>query len=97
MLKELYRERYGGGDGKAINRHSERRYQDDQGNLYILSCCNDVFPRIFEAYGPFEETFIGVPPRLLVKGKEFWGHGISWKKAVPIFLDAVRKQKEGVS
>ena len=83
-LKEVKRETYGH-DARAINRHSERHYEDKAGNRYILSRTLDGIPPFFEAYGPFREDHEGFLPRLKVLGKEYWGDGWAWCKALRAF------------
>jgi hypothetical protein len=83
-LVEIGRETYGH-DGRAINRHSERRYRDAQGKLYVLSRTLDGCPPFFEAYGPYRQDHVGLLPRLLVGGKEYWGDGWTWRAAVSAF------------
>ena len=83
VLKEIKRETYGH-DGRAINKHSERWYEDSKGQIYVLSRTLDGCPPFFEAYGPFKENHQGLLPRLLVKGKEYWGDGWMWKQAIQI-------------
>lgn len=60
-LTEIARDTYGR-DGRAINRHSERTYRDEQGNLFMLSCTLDGIPPFFEAYGPYRENHRGLFP-----------------------------------
>ena len=81
QLIEIRRGTYGH-DSCAINRHSERRYRDGDGNLYVLSRTLDGCPPFFEAYGPFPEDHEGLLPRLLVDGQEYWGDAWSWTRAM---------------
>lgn len=81
VLKEIKRETYGH-DERAINLHSERWYEDSKGQIYVLSRTLDGCPPFFEAYGPFKENHQGLLPRLLVKGKEYWGDGWMWRQAI---------------
>ena len=81
QLIEVRREIYGH-DNRAINKHSERWYEDKAGRLYVLSRTLDGCPPFFEAYGPFGKGHTGLLPRLLVKGKEYWGDGWTWKQAI---------------
>ena len=83
-LKEIRRETYGH-DARAINRHAERLYEDEAGNRYVLSCTLDGVPPFFEAYGPFRADHEGLLPRLKVLGKEYWGDGWTWHKALRAF------------
>ena len=83
-IKEIGRETYGN-DGRAINRHAERTYEDEAGNRYILSRTLDGVPPFYEAYGPFSKDHEGVLPRLKVLGKEYWGDGWTWRRALRAF------------
>lgn len=83
-LIEIKRETYGH-DGRAINRHSERWYEDELGNRYILSRTLDGVPPFFEAYGPFHPDHEGMLPQLKVRGQEYWGDGWSWARALQAF------------
>lgn len=81
VLTEIGRETYGHGE-RAINRHSARTFADERGARFILSKTLDGCPPFFEAYGPFEEGHQGALPRLKVQGKEYWGDGWSWRRAL---------------
>ena len=83
-LKEIRRETYGH-DGRGINRHAERLYEDEAGDRYVLSCTLDGIPPFFEAYGPFRADHEGLLPRLKVLGREYWGGGWTWRKALRAF------------
>jgi hypothetical protein len=83
-LKEIRRNTYGH-DARAINRHSERWYEDAAGNRYVLSCTLDGCPPFFEAYGPFKADHEGLLPRLKVAGQEYWGDGWKWRRALLAF------------
>jgi len=81
ILKEISRCIYGN-DHRAINRHFEIVYEDEQGNRYTLShTLFDVIPSFFEAYGPYSKDFQGILPRLKINNHEYWGDGIRWAKA----------------
>jgi hypothetical protein len=84
-LIEIGREVYGH-DARAINRHSTRTYQDGDGKLYLLSRTLDGVRPFFEAYGPYTVEFVGALPGLNVNGKEYWGDGWSWDRAIRAFL-----------
>lgn len=93
-LIEIKREVYGH-DGRAINRHSERWYEDEADNRYILSRTLDGVPPFFEAYGPFRPDYVGMLPHLRVLGLEYWGDGWSWRRALAAFcreLDAIIRE-----
>jgi hypothetical protein len=83
-LKEIKRETYGH-SARAINLHAERVYEDAAGNRYILSRCLDGMPPFFEAYGPFKADHEGLLPGLKVAGKEYWGDGWPWRRALRAF------------
>ena len=83
-LTEVSRETYGH-DGRAINRHSERKYKDRAGRLYVLSRTLDGVPPFFEAYGPFSKDHEGALPRLKIRGREYWGDGWRWTRAIKAF------------
>jgi len=76
-----------GNDEKAINRHSVREYFCN-GNRYGLDRTLDVIPPIFKLYLIPEDP--GLCPTVLVNGEEYWGSGITWKKAEEIALPAIR-------
>ena len=84
QLIEVSRETYGH-DDRAINKHSERWYEDRRGRIYVLSRTLDGCPPFFEAYGPFAEDHQGLLPRLRVNGKGCWGDGWKWKQAIKAF------------
>ena len=79
-LIETGRETYGH-DARATNKHTDRRYRDENGRCYILSRTLDGIPPFFEAYGPFEEDHEGLLPRLMIANREYWGDGWSWRRA----------------
>ena len=83
-LTEVSREIYGH-SARAINRHSERKYRDTDGNLYVLSRTLDGCPPFFEAYGPYRPDHEGCLPQLRVMGQEYWGDGWTWQSAVRAF------------
>jgi hypothetical protein len=89
ILKEVMRETYGN-DGRSINRHTERRFQDEKGNLFVLSRTLDGCPPFFEAYGPYGKDHVGVLPRLRVAGREYWGSGWSWRPALALFCHELK-------
>jgi len=93
MLKEISREIFGH-DEKAINKHSVRIYIDENGNLWQLDRTLDGCPPFYSACGPYSPTFQGVLPALRVDGLNYWGSGLSWKKALPMFFEAVRHLRE---
>jgi len=84
-MTEVGRETYGH-DARAINRHSDRKYRDEDANLYLLSRTLDGVPPFFEAYGPYTAEHEGALPRLKVNGLEFWGGGWNWQRAIQAFL-----------
>lgn len=90
-LTEISRCVYGH-DATAINRHSERVYEDQTGMRYILSSTLDGVPPFFEAYGPFTAEHRGILPRLKVSGEDYWGSGWSWTKALKAFCLALKAE-----
>jgi len=84
VLVEIGRQVYGH-DGRAINRHSERTYRDEAGQLFILSRTLDGCPPFFEAYGPYGEDHEGHLPHLKIGGQEYWGDGWTWQHAIKAF------------
>lgn len=88
-LKEIGRETYGH-NARAINLHSERLYEDEKGNRYILSRCLDGVPPFFEAYGPFRDGHEGLLPRLKVFGREYWGDGWAWRRVLHAFCKELK-------
>ena len=93
-LVEIGRETYGH-DERAINRHSERRYRADDGRLFVLSKTLDGCPPFFEAYGPFTDEYRGLLPRLPIHGREYWGDGWSWKRAIAAFCREIEAEVKG--
>ena len=87
-LIEVGRETYGR-DARAINRHSDRKYQDENGRFYLLSRTLDGVPPFFEAYGQYTAGHEGVLPRLKVNGMDYWGGGWNWQRAIQAFLRAI--------
>ena len=87
-ITEIRRETYGH-DARAINRHSERWYEDEAGNRYVLSRTLDGVPPFFEAYGPFRPDHEGFLPRLRVRGLEYWGDGWNWRRALRAFCKEI--------
>ena len=88
-LKEIMRETYGR-DDRSINKHSARTFEDEKGNLIVLSRTLDGCPPFFEAYGPYSKDHVGVLPRLRVAGREYWGGGWSWRKALMLFCHELK-------
>lgn len=84
ILKEVEHEReiFGGGDGKAINRHSVRVYKTDDGHTVVLDRTLDAVPPCFEIYGPYLKGFIGITPSTPVDGNRYFGDGWNWPQAV---------------
>jgi hypothetical protein len=62
-LKEIERD-YFGNDERAINKHSTRTYEADNGKLYKLDRTCDGIPKFFRAYGPYDKDFAGVLPEI---------------------------------
>lgn len=87
-LIEVNRETYGH-DARAINRHSDRKYRDENGKFYLLSRTMDGIPPFFEAYGPYAADCVGLLPRIKVNGQAYWGGGWNWARAVRAFLKEI--------
>lgn len=98
-LKEL-RERFGGGDGQAINRHSQRYYRWEAVGFFCLdrnlSCSAPYFtlmelqadPRI-----PVERGYI--PQVIRFDGREEFGDGLSWPAAEEAAQRRIREIYKG--
>lgn len=78
---EIARDNFGGGDGRAINKHSVRTYLTPDGRLYELDRTLDMAPPAFCINGPAHPGHVGLVPRIPVEGKEFWGDGKGWPTA----------------
>lgn len=89
-LSQIRIETYGH-DNRAINRHTDRIFNDGKGNLFMLS----KTPACFEAYGPYRQHHEGHLPRLPVRGKKYWGAGSSWRRAMVEFRRAVESCGHG--
>lgn len=82
--KELreFRQRFGGGDGKAIDRHSIRVYSYGR-QRYTLDRINSVSPPCFTLY--YQDRLQRVfTPVVLIEGQAMWGDNLSWEKAEEI-------------
>ena len=88
-LIEISRETYGH-DETAINRHSARWYEDEAGSRFVLSRCLDGIPPFFEAYGPFKPDHEGILPALKVNGRQYWGGGWTWQRALRAFCREIK-------
>ena len=84
QLREIKREVYGR-DGRSINKHEDRTFEDEALNRYILCRTLDGVPPFFEAYGPFVADHEGLLPRLRIHGREYWGNGWTWSRALTAF------------
>ena len=97
-IKQVESDRFGGGDGKAINRHSRRTYEllDSQGmptgqNMFLDKIL-DADPPCFAAYGPVSKDFKGVIQPLHITGL---GKAKSWQTAEKLLDEtAARLEKE---
>lgn len=83
-LREIKRDVYGH-SALAINKHSERWFEAEEGTRYVLSRTLDGVPPFFEAYGPFKPDRRGILPRLKVGGQDYWGNGWTWQRALRAF------------
>lgn len=84
-----YSETYGGGDGRAIDRHSSKVYEDEQSNKFILDRDLSIVPPCFEAIGPIPKGFQGICPIIKINGERYFGDGITWQQAEKIFFEAI--------
>ncbi len=90
ILKEINRERYGGSDGRAINKHSSRIYETSDGQLVVLDRTLDMAPPAFEITGPYAKDFQGVTPITKVNGERFFCDGQSWNKAIKVMCETLK-------
>ena len=90
-LKLITDERYGN-DARAINRHHVKIYQDADGNRYNLGKTLDGIPPFYDCSGPYRQNYCGVLPRIRIDGQEYWGTGLTWKKATEKFLAALNAE-----
>lgn len=92
-LKLIDNEYYGGGDGRAINRHHTKTYRvmEDTDTVVCLSRCIDV--DYFEAWESTKYSGIRLwfPPMIKIDRKERWGEGISWKAAFKKFEEKLKR------
>lgn len=94
-IKEL-RANFGGGDGRAINRHSVRYYEWEGVGHFAIDRILDTDPKCFEIlellHDPREPvTQPYVPPTLKIDGKRYFGDGLSWRKAESVAKAAIIK------
>lgn len=93
-MKEIKGERdvFGGGDGRAINKHSVRRYEHE-GVQYELDRNNSGCPPFF--------TLNQIPdkPGLCKEIKCDFKPGCSWKQAISVMYEKVtgKKQEKEIS
>ena len=88
-MKEINREYYGGGDGKAINRHSVRTYIIHNERIYLdrnLSTNPNCFSIWYFPGGRY-----GLATYIPVDNKQFFGDGLPWSKIIPIAEKAINK------
>jgi hypothetical protein len=90
----------GGGDGKAINRHSTREYISDSGRKYLLDRTLDASPPFFTLYEIGED--VGVFGTLLIPRtyqtdafppERHWGDGYTWKTAVAVSRSVIQRHE----
>jgi len=101
-LELIESDRYGGhydspNNKRAINAHSERTYQDTDGNLYRLSRNLDEVGRSFQASGPYAKDFVGILPRFEVDGQVAFAEGRSWQTAERMLDEAVGEYRLSLS
>jgi hypothetical protein len=88
-MKELAekRETFGGGGGRAINKHSVRVYEHE-GRLYTLDRTLDGCPPFFTlTLQPASGS--GLSETIKVHGRGCWGGGYSWRRAEAITVEVV--------
>lgn len=88
-MKEIERDYYGN-DEHAINKHSTRTYEHE-GKKYVLN-------RNLSGVPPFYSLNLipkkdGIMPTIKVNGKEYWGDGWSWSKAVAAAKEVITGQE----
>lgn len=87
------RERFGGGsayrDSRAINRHSVRVFEY-KGRKYTLDRTLDSVPPFYTLTRQPESGF-GIGVTVKVNGRDSWGEGWSWSRAVANALHAIRE------
>lgn len=90
VLMEIHRDTFGGNDGRAINRHSERMYINQNGELFQLDRTLDAYPKFFTLVGPFRVHYVGVLHAFPIElGKSTWGEGMSWPNAIKTMCHAL--------
>ena len=81
-MKELKEERRETRLPDTINHHIQRVYEHE-GSFYMLDKTLDGAPPFYTFYGlhfdPRKDC--GMPTRIEVEGKEYWGDGLTWKEA----------------
>lgn len=88
-MRELLekRETFGGGDGRAINKHSVRVYEHE-GRLYTLDRTLDACPPFFTlTLQPASGS--GLSETIKVQGRGCWGDGYLWRRAEAIAVEVV--------
>ncbi len=75
---------FGAGDGKAINRHSEREYNiEGSDKILVVDRNNSISPPIFNIWFKPDKTYRGIikyhAPEIAAKGE-----GISWAKFIKL-------------
>jgi hypothetical protein len=94
-VKEL-RARYGGRDGRAINKHSRKIFHWPNVGWFELdrnlSGCPPFFELLELRRDPRENHETYFPPKVNVGGKEYWGGGLSWFEAEKLAMEAIRER-----
>lgn len=89
-LIEIDRGQYGGGDGRAINRHSCRTYRiEGTTKRLVLDRNLSIVPPHFEINGPYDDSFVGFTPVTKVDGQQLWGGGVSWNEAITLMCATI--------
>lgn len=73
----------------SINRHSTRVYLF-KGKSYLLDRETDSLPRTFTAYRITGAR--GLMPRVQVNGSDYFGHDVSWQKAIQMLEQELTSQ-----
>ena len=78
----ILEESYGGGEGKPINRHISRTYEDEKGNRYILDRNMSGCPPFFELLRIPSSDYEGILPQIKVGGDTYFCKGKPWAEAI---------------
>lgn len=90
VLTYEYQESYGGGDGRAINRHTTKSYQGSDGIDYRLDKNLSGCPPFYEITKVDPSKGDHILPVIPVNGKNLWGDGLSWDNAEKILFKTLQ-------